>query len=69
MSWTPEVRRVLHRQGARKLDKGPAGKDMTRITSDETGQVDRANASELTPVMFVHGLFLLPSPAEGNSWT
>jgi non-heme chloroperoxidase len=34
---------------------------MTTITEDETGQVERANASGLTPVMFVHGLFLLPS--------
>src|SRR5271165_6831701 len=34
---------------------------MTTITDDETRQVDRANASGLTPVMFVHGLFLLPS--------
>jgi len=34
---------------------------MTTITDDETGQVERANASGLTPVMFVHGLFLLPS--------
>jgi non-heme chloroperoxidase len=31
------------------------------ITEHETGQVERANASGLTPVMFVHGLFLLPS--------
>ena len=35
--------------------------NMTTITEDETRQVDRANASGLTPVMFVHGLFLLPS--------
>ena len=34
---------------------------MTTITEDETGQAERANASGLTPVMFVHGLFLLPS--------
>ncbi len=34
---------------------------MTMITEDETGQAERANASGLTPVMFVHGLFLLPS--------
>ena len=34
---------------------------MTTITEDETRQVERANASTLTPVMFVHGLFLLPS--------
>ena len=31
------------------------------ITEDEAGQIERANASGLTPVMFVHGLFLLPS--------
>jgi pimeloyl-ACP methyl ester carboxylesterase len=34
---------------------------MTTITEDETGQAERANGSGLTPVMFVHGLFLLPS--------
>lgn len=41
----------------------PDGKssNMTTITEDETLQVGRANASGLTPVMFVHGLFLLPS--------
>src|SRR6516165_699122 len=33
----------------------------TTITEHERGQVERANASGLTPVMFVHGLFLLPS--------
>jgi len=31
------------------------------ITERETGQVDRANASGVTPVVFVHGLWLLPS--------
>jgi len=31
------------------------------ITEHEAGQVERANASGLTPVMFVHGLWLLPS--------
>ena len=31
------------------------------ITEDEVGQIERANASGLTAVMFVHGLFLLPS--------
>ena len=34
---------------------------MTAITEDEAGQVERANVSGRTPVMFVHGLFLLPS--------
>jgi non-heme chloroperoxidase len=33
----------------------------TAITADEAGQVQRANASGLTPVVFVHGLWLLPS--------
>jgi pimeloyl-ACP methyl ester carboxylesterase len=33
----------------------------TTITEDESGQVARANASGLTPVVFVHGLWLLPS--------
>ena len=31
------------------------------ISERETAQVERANASGLTPVMFVHGLWLLPS--------
>src|SRR5215470_6714718 len=31
------------------------------ITEHEAGQVERANAAAATPVMFVHGLFLLPS--------
>src|SRR5215475_8454504 len=31
------------------------------ITEHEAAQVDRANASNLTPVVFVHGLWLLPS--------
>jgi pimeloyl-ACP methyl ester carboxylesterase len=31
------------------------------ISEHETAQVERANASGLTPVMFLHGLWLLPS--------
>src|SRR3954462_2254403 len=31
------------------------------ITDEERAQVDRANASGLQPVVFVHGLWLLPS--------
>ncbi len=34
---------------------------MAAITEHEAGQVERANASGLAPVMFVHGLWLLPS--------
>jgi pimeloyl-ACP methyl ester carboxylesterase len=38
-----------------------SGANETTITEHEAGQVERANASGLTPVMFVHGLWLLPS--------
>ena len=34
---------------------------MAVITQFETDQVDQANASGLTPVVFIHGLWLLPS--------
>src|SRR5687767_7201195 len=34
---------------------------MTTITDSETRQVDEANASSRTPVVFIHGLWLLPS--------
>jgi non-heme chloroperoxidase len=36
---------------------------MATITEEEVGQVQEANASGRTPVVFVHGLWLLP-----NSW-
>ena len=36
-------------------------KDDTSITEHEAGQVERANGSGRAPVMFVHGLWLLPS--------
>ena len=31
------------------------------LTDHEAAQVERANASHATPVVFVHGLWLLPS--------
>jgi non-heme chloroperoxidase len=34
---------------------------MTALTEDESDQLDRANASGRTPVVFIHGLWLLPS--------
>src|SRR5258708_9693605 len=34
---------------------------MTAITKHEENQIDAANASQLTPVVFVHGLWLLAS--------
>ena len=41
-----------------------ASENATTITEHETAQVDRANASGLIPVVFVHGLWLLPSSWE-----
>jgi non-heme chloroperoxidase len=35
--------------------------DATTITEHETQQMERANAAGLTPVVFIHGLWLLPS--------
>jgi non-heme chloroperoxidase len=34
---------------------------MTTITAEEQTQIDEANASGKTPVVFIHGLWLLPS--------
>ncbi len=39
---------------------------MASINEHESAQIDRANASGKTPVMFVHGLWLLPS--SWDSW-
>jgi pimeloyl-ACP methyl ester carboxylesterase len=35
--------------------------DSATITEQEAAQIDRANASGRTPVVFIHGLWLLPS--------
>src|SRR3954470_7418551 len=35
--------------------------EMTAMTARETEQVESANASGKTPVVFIHGLWLLPS--------
>jgi non-heme chloroperoxidase len=40
---------------------------MATITQGEADQIERANASGRTPVVFVHGLWLLPS--SWQSWT
>ena len=39
----------------------PASIPAINVTDHEAGQVDRANATGLQPVVFVHGLWLLPS--------
>jgi hypothetical protein len=36
------------------------------ITEHEASQVERANALRTTPVVFVHGLWLLPSSGTGG---
>lgn len=36
-------------------------KDMATITEHESQQIDEANATGRTPVVFIHGLWLLPS--------
>ena len=38
-----------------------ASTDAKTITEHEAEQVERANATGRTPVVFVHGLWLLPS--------
>jgi non-heme chloroperoxidase len=48
----------LPAEGGTRMSNAKHG---TTITEHEAGQVERANASGLTPVMFVHGLWLLPS--------
>src|SRR3954452_5318121 len=39
---------------------------MTEMTKRETDQVEKANASGRTPVVLIHGLWLLPS--SWNNW-
>jgi pimeloyl-ACP methyl ester carboxylesterase len=39
---------------------------MTATTQRETQQIEAANASGRTPVVFIHGLWLLPS--SWNAW-
>jgi pimeloyl-ACP methyl ester carboxylesterase len=43
------------------VSTAPTRTDATTITEDEARQIDRANASGLTPAVFIHGLWLLPS--------
>src|SRR5438552_2543627 len=45
---------------ANAKDKAPA-RDRATITAHEAEQVERANTTGLTPVVFIHGLWLLPS--------
>jgi non-heme chloroperoxidase len=40
---------------------------MSTVTKQEQAQIDKANASGKTPVVFVHGLWLLPS--SWDRWT
>jgi non-heme chloroperoxidase len=48
-------------QEVRMTDAEQAGEIAAAITSDEEEQTARADADGRTPVVFVHGLWLLPS--------
>ena len=43
------------------IDQSPAGVRADGITEREQRQIDHANASGRTPVVFIHGIWLLPS--------
>jgi len=43
---------------------GATSTETTAITEHEAAQIERANATTATPVVFVHGLWLLPSSWE-----
>ena len=47
---------------------GEGRTEVLTITEDEAAQVERANASSATPVVFVHGLWLLPSSVAIRSY-
>ncbi|HEY2074753.1 MAG TPA: alpha/beta fold hydrolase [Streptosporangiaceae bacterium] len=57
----PRTTSVLHLSPEGIFMSADKSSNTTTITEHETMQVDRANSSGLTPVMFVHGLFLLPT--------
>ena len=52
---------VVHPEGGPAMADAAATSDVTTITEHEAEQVDRANEAGVTPVVFVHGLWLLPS--------
>jgi non-heme chloroperoxidase len=56
-------RSAKHERNDGKSGKGSTGAStpVSTVTTEERRQVDRANASGRTPVVFVHGLWLLPS--------
>jgi len=47
--------------GRTEEDEMSTSVSATSITDHELQQVERANATTATPVVFVHGLWLLPS--------
>jgi non-heme chloroperoxidase len=54
-------RTSLRTKGPPIAAESPATTDAVTITDHEAEQIERANATGLTPVVFVHGLWLLPS--------
>src|ERR1044071_7084782 len=58
------ARSVLPPHGGRTMTTAsatPASSPSVAVTDHEAQQVDRANTTGLQPVVFVHGLWLLPS--------
>jgi pimeloyl-ACP methyl ester carboxylesterase len=60
----PHTRRRFGRVGHASTDEEDHG--MASITDYEAQQIDKANATGLAPVVFIHGLWLLPS--SWNRW-
>src|SRR5262245_26710406 len=62
--WRPHSSRARRRGASTMTTTSPqagAPDAPTTITDREREQIDRANASSATPVVFIHGLWLLPS--------
>src|SRR4051812_12179434 len=53
--------------GSHDLPLRPRGVGMASISERENGEIEAANASGTTPVVFIHGLWLLPS--SWANWT
>ena len=44
-----------------KVESTPDAETPMEITDQEQAQIERANATTKTPIVFIHGLWLLPS--------
>src|SRR5712671_1767201 len=55
------ARRIPEAAGAGGDHTKPGGREMATITDYENEQIEQANATGKMPVVFIHGLWLLPS--------